>query len=148
MAGWRLGNDTTFPGSDGRRGALGISDDGMTVVGWGLNPQGNPEAWLADLTPPVPTGDANGDGHIDGTDYLIWAANFGADPANDPPGSPFNGDFNDDSVVDGLDYLIWAGTFGQGSNDTAAVPEPSALTLLLFGFTAIGLTLHRSRRRR
>ena len=87
---------------------------------------------VASISEPTP-GDANGDGHIDGNDYLIWAANFGVAPAPNPPGPPFNADFNEDTVVDGLDYLIWAGTFGQGPNDGVAVPEPSSFFLLIVG---------------
>jgi hypothetical protein len=40
-------------------------------------------ASIPELTP----GDGNGDGHVDGVDYLIWAGNYGDNPADDPPGS-------------------------------------------------------------
>jgi hypothetical protein len=79
------------------------------------------------LAPGLP-GDANGDDMVDGLDYLIWAENFGDDPADDPPGSPANGDLNDDNVVDGLDYLFWASNFGA-STDGITVPEPSLAVL-------------------
>ena len=37
-------------------GARGISPDGTKIVGWGTNPSGDQEGWLADLTPlPEPT---------------------------------------------------------------------------------------------
>jgi hypothetical protein len=91
---------------------------------------------------PAP-GDANLDGHVNGLDYLIWAANFGDDPSDDPPGSPENGDFNDDGVVNGLDYLLWAGNFGMGPNDAVAVPEPGTCALLVMGVMILS-----SRRRR
>jgi hypothetical protein len=87
-------------------------------------------------------GDGNFDGWVDGLDYLIWAGNFGDDPADDPPGSPGNGDFDDDGNVDGLDYLLWAGNFGQ--HNATAVPEPGTWGLLLWGLT----TLAARRRRR
>jgi autotransporter-associated beta strand protein len=87
------------------------------------------ELRLVALTP----GDANGDGHVDGLDYLIWAGNYGDDPADDPPGSPANGDFNDDNVVNGPDYVLWASNYLQGPNDTVAVPEPAACALFLIG---------------
>jgi hypothetical protein len=88
-------------------------------------------------------GDANGDGKVDGLDYLVWAANYGDDPADDPPGSPANGDFDDSGVVDGLDYLVWAGNFGNGPNDASAVPEPTAMVLVSVG----GVLLILGRRR-
>ncbi|MEZ6072202.1 MAG: DUF1559 domain-containing protein [Pirellulales bacterium] len=86
------------------------------------------DLWRAALGTP---GDGNGDGKVDGLDYLLWAENFGDNPADDPPGSPANGDFDDDGKVDGIDYLVWASHFGQGSNDAVAVPEPA--TYLLAG---------------
>ena len=83
-------------------------------------------------------GDGNGDGKVDGLDYLIWAGAFGDDPAMDPPGSPENGDYNDDGIVDGLDYLLWAEQFGQGPNDAVAAPEPASGTLSLLALLLIG----------
>ena len=37
LTGWKLG------------AATGISDDGLTIVGTGINPEGNVEGWIADL---------------------------------------------------------------------------------------------------
>ncbi|MEZ6073097.1 MAG: SUMF1/EgtB/PvdO family nonheme iron enzyme [Pirellulales bacterium] len=85
---------------------------------------------------PDANADANGDGHVDGTDYLIWAAAYGDDPALDPPGSPLNGDFNFDERVDGLDYLVWAANYLQGPNDGVVVPEPRSVTLFIAGVLA------------
>lgn len=76
------------------------------------------------IAPDLLPGDANGDGTVDGLDYLVWAENYGDSPVDDPPGSPANGDLNDDGVVDGLDYLVWAGNFGATSSGLS-VPEPS-----------------------
>ncbi|MEZ6073763.1 MAG: PEP-CTERM sorting domain-containing protein [Pirellulales bacterium] len=79
-------------------------------------------------------GDGNGDGWVDGLDYLLWAGNFGTHPGSD-------GDYNDDGWVDGLDYLLWAGSFGD--HTTTAVPEPSALFLLLCGLSVAVLRRRR-----
>lgn len=81
-----------------------------------------------EITVPALTlpGDGNGDGTVDGLDYLLWAGAFGTVPT-DPPGSPANGDYNDDGAVDGLDYLVWAGNFGASLS--SAVPEPSSFAL-------------------
>ena len=40
ITGWRVG------------GATGITPDGRTMVGWGVNPNGNTEAWLARIPEP------------------------------------------------------------------------------------------------
>jgi hypothetical protein len=101
---------------------------------------------LVVMSPPTP-GDGNGDGHIDGLDYLIWAGFYGDDPAQDPPGAPANGDFNGDNVVSGLDYLVWAGNFGMGPNDSLAVPEPSTCVLAVVGLFGLGLGVRRRHNR-
>ena len=76
-------------------------------------------------------GDGNGDGHVDGLDYLLWAGNYGTHPG--PDGDASDGDYNDDGWVDGLDYLLWAGNYAQGPNDNVVVPEPAAWCLFACG---------------
>jgi len=58
--GWRLEDATA------------VSHDGLVIVGFGLNPAGQTEAWLADLRPACGTADFNGDGDF-GTDQDIEA---------------------------------------------------------------------------
>ena len=82
---------------------------------------------------PVLPGDGNGDGWVDGLDYLLWAGNFGAHPG--PDGDMSDGDYNDDGWVDGLDYLLWAGSFG--SHATSEVPEPTTLLLVVTGAMSV-----------
>jgi hypothetical protein len=57
---------------------------------------------------PNPQGDFNGDGHVDGHDFLLWQVGFpkasGATRAN--------GDANGDGKVDGLDFLCWQLEYG------------------------------------
>ncbi|KKQ46374.1 MAG: hypothetical protein US62_C0001G0017 [Candidatus Woesebacteria bacterium GW2011_GWA1_37_8] len=47
-------------------------------------------------------GDANGDGKVDGADYVIWLNHY-----NQNVGGASNGDFNNNGRVDGADYVIW-----------------------------------------
>ena len=52
-------------------------------------------------------GDANGDGQVNGADYLIWISHYGQSVTG-----PANGDFNNDSAVNGQDYIIWLANYG------------------------------------
>jgi autotransporter-associated beta strand protein len=104
-------------------------------------------------------GDANLDGHVDGSDYSL--IDNGA--LNQLTGW-HNGDFNYDGVTNGSDYTLIDNAFNTqgaqisseiatitaqiaGSNaGTSAVPEPTTLGLL--GIGAVGLLGRRSRRHR
>ena len=74
----------------------------MTIYGKSLQPTGP--------TTPAPNtqGDANGDGHVDGIDYVIWLNHFG----QTIPGGATVGDFNTNGIIDGVDYVLWLNNFG------------------------------------
>jgi beta-glucanase (GH16 family) len=75
--------------------------------------------------------DADGDGDVDGADFLRWQQNLGK---NDPSG-PADGDFNFDGAVDDADRAAWtsqSGAAAQGEQGaTQSLPEPSAAALAL-----------------
>ena len=79
-------------------------------------------------------GDGNGDGWVDGLDYLLWAENFGENPSQ--PIGAGGGDFNGDQSTDGLDYLLWASQFGAHAA-VVPVPEPSSFLLAFSGCLAL-----------
>ena len=54
-------------------------------------------------TPTPKPGDANGDGIVDGLDYIIWLNHYNQSTGN----GASDGDFNGNGKVDGLDYVIW-----------------------------------------
>jgi hypothetical protein len=58
-------------------------------------------------------GDADGDGVVDYTDFLIWHQAIGLDYS--PPA-----DFNDDCKVDGVDFLVWQSHYPTNSGATKA----------------------------
>jgi hypothetical protein len=57
---------------------------------------------------PIQSGDANGDGKVDGIDYISWLSNYGIGNA----AGASQGDFNLDAKVDGVDYIIWLSNYG------------------------------------
>lgn len=71
--------------------------------------------------------DFDGDGDVDGEDFLRWQASFGVDDGGDADG---------DGDTDGEDFLAWQSRFGTalatgGGAKACRVPEPSAAVLLL-----------------
>jgi hypothetical protein len=127
------------------REATAISDNGRVVVGRGVNPAGQAEAWVVDFDA-VP-GDVNGDRRVDRADVRILAVHFGRQigavrRAADLDGdgavtlldaeiikSHFGlgvtdsipGDINHDQRVDRLDVVALASDFG---NQGAGGPRP------------------------
>jgi hypothetical protein len=78
---------------------------------------------------PVNNADFDGDGDVDGRDFLIWQRGYG---------NGFfahEGDANGDNSVDGLDLEIWQSQYGTpfGLATISAVPEPTGVLLLITG---------------
>ncbi|HLE49140.1 MAG TPA: PQQ-binding-like beta-propeller repeat protein [Patescibacteria group bacterium] len=57
---------------------------------------------------PLP-GDANGDGKVNGADYIVWFNNYKKSTSQGASA----GDFNGDTIVNGADYLIWFNNYGK-----------------------------------
>lgn len=55
--------------------------------------------------------DADGNGIVDGLDYVIWLRNY----KNTRGNGPHEGDFNADGKVDGRDYVVWLNSFNGTS---------------------------------
>jgi hypothetical protein len=73
--------------------------------------------------------DFDGDGDVDGRDFLTWQRGFGIGT------TLAQGDANGSGTVDGADLSIWQAQYG-GSPPlvaTAAIPEPACWTLFFLG---------------
>jgi hypothetical protein len=83
--------------------------------------------------PPVSddNADFNGDGIVDGSDFLTWQRGFGTLDGAELE----QGDANGDGLVDGADLNAWSAAFGVGaappnvSSLATAVPEPATVGL-------------------
>lgn len=75
--------------------------------------------------------DFNGDGVVDGSDFLAWQRGFDTNGG----AALEQGDANLDGVVDAADLNIWSAAFGTGStppdvsSPATAVPEPATVGL-------------------
>jgi hypothetical protein len=79
-------------------------------------------------------GDYNHSGLVDTADYTLWTTSFGSTTS-------LAADGNGDGIVDAADYAVWRDHLGttMGAGAGAAVPEPSAAVLLIFGGCIAGL---------
>ena len=87
---------------------------------------------LVEAEPGTP-GDFNGDGNIDGADFVIWQTNF---PNNTGTATLDMGDANGDGSVDGADFVVWQTSFPTTAS-IQPVPEPSSMWLMCIGSIAI-----------
>ena len=77
-------------------------------------------------------GDFDGDGDVDGDDFLIWENNFPTITG----ALRFDGDANGDGAVDGNDFVLWQRNFILPAA-IGQTPEPSSLVLLALGVTGV-----------
>lgn len=96
------------------REATAISDDGTTIIGNGVNPNGDNEAWRAVLHRETPDGDFDFDGDVDHLDYAALMANLGLDSG---ASAVFyaDGDLNADGRVDAADSMAFLGLYEHRS---------------------------------
>ena len=97
--------------------------------------ESTPNTAIVAEIPPGFEADFDGDGDVDGDDFLAWQTGFGT-----PSGAmKSQGDYDNDGDVDGDDFLGWQDEFGSpaAGNGSGAVPEPSSLALLAAGAGAL-----------
>ena len=85
--------------------ALGVSNDGSVIVGWGFDRAGYPEGLVVVLPVECPA-DFNADGEVNTLDVLAF---LNAWSAGDP-----SADFNADGVINTLDVLAFLNAWSAG----------------------------------
>lgn len=87
-----------------------------------------PTDFLFVTVPATDNADFNGDGNVDGSDFLSWQQGFGMSGS----ANPSDGDANGDGNVDSVDLGIWQDQYGGPAPlaDLAVVPEPSTMFLM------------------
>jgi hypothetical protein len=88
-------------------------------------------------------GDFDGDGDVDGADFIVWQTNF----PKEGGATLSQGNADGDSDVDGADFAVWQSNFPFVPTPGASpVPEPSAFFLILAGLGAVCVCrLHRGK---
>lgn len=103
-----------------------------------VNDEGEVVDGIVEYVTSIIPGDANWDGVVDAADYIALKRNFGS-----VDGATYHdGDFDGDHDVDLDDLAILAANFGEGPEESPAIPEPAALSLMGLA----GLAIMRRRR--
>ena len=96
----------------------------------------------------VDNADFNGDGVVDGSDFLAWQRGFGT-----LGGATLEqGDANGDGLVDAADLNVWREAFGTaapagGATAASSVPEPTGTTLGISAMVLLAGSARRAMRR-
>ena len=83
-----------------------------------------PLFWQKNKVFAVLPADGNGDGKVDGQDYVIWLNNYNKSTSN----GQFSGDFDGSGFVDGQDYVLWLNAYGStepGNATSTPINNPS-----------------------
>lgn len=111
--------------------------NGKTATLYAMSTNNGIQAFTLSLeTPVVDDADFNGDGVVDGADFLTWQTGFGLSGQIDKS----TGDADGDGNVNDADLAIWTTQFGTTTTPPAtvsAVPEPATLALAAMGVAGL-----------
>ena len=121
---WRVDHDLEFTPVTGPGQAIAEFSTRMMYRIYGFELEVVP----AGSSPNV-AGDFNGDGNVDGADFVVWQTNFPSLSGK----TRASGDGNGDGAVDGADFVLWQTNFPTTASGSAvAVPEPAAAVGLVW----------------
>jgi endonuclease I len=123
--------NTSTAGTFSATYTLGFSDENLV----GATNLSNLTLTLMGVVAPalIANADFNGDGGVDGLDFLVWQSGHGLTGTAER----LNGDANGDHAVDAADLAIWRAQFGTNQPGIAAVPEPAAAVMMLAGVVCL-----------
>ncbi|MBA3483968.1 MAG: lamin tail domain-containing protein [Pirellulales bacterium] len=132
-----INNQTADPitGFFERGDSLDLYEEGAAIEGAGFNGAVNisyvggtgNDVVLHLIASELNSADFDGDGDVDGSDFLTWQRGLGVSSG----ATPDQGDANNDGGIDGADLQLWKDQFTQPAAPTASVPEPAVLPLLI-----------------
>jgi len=130
--GVRLDLNNQTSSTDYNYGWIGVRIDNEadatgTVTGWAYETERGVGIIAGDAGPAKP-GDYNGNGAVDGEDFLVWQQQFGSTVA-----AGTGADGTGDTLVDGADLTFWSGVFGTATGAGTAVPEPGSMLMVVLG---------------
>jgi hypothetical protein len=119
------------------RNDINLFDGDNTILKLGMDdliniwPSGASQTFTFRLTVgarPLVSGDFDGDGDVDGADFVAWQTNF----PKESGATLAQGDADGDGDVDGADFVVWQTNFPFTPGAAASsVPEPAAWLLSL-----------------
>jgi endonuclease I len=126
--------NTSTAGTYSATYTLGFSDENIV----GATNLSNLTLTLMGVVAPalIANADFNGDGSIDGRDFLVWQSGQGLTGTAER----LNGDANGDHAVDAADLAIWRTQFGTTPPAFASVPEPATAVAALAGIACIAIS--------
>ena len=147
-----INNQTTdaITGFFERGSSLDLYEEGAAIEGAGFNGAvnisyvgGTGNDVVLNLIASEPnSADFDGDGDVDGSDFLTWQRGLGIVNGAEPS----QGDANNDGATDGADLQLWKDQFAQPTlAPTASVPEPAVLPMLLLALYAGSQSSRRGR---
>ncbi|MBX3427195.1 MAG: PQQ-dependent sugar dehydrogenase [Pirellulales bacterium] len=134
----RGGLDPNLPGGAQTTGSYGRADIRLQVDADGeLYILSKSDGMMRRIVEAVGTADFDGDGAVDGRDFLIWQRNAGA------AGGLAQGDADGDGRIGAADLGFWNQQYAPAASSATTVPEPGSLVAALLGGATLGFMRRR-----